>query len=331
MDLTHQTVFTVLSHDPRTQTFSTLLSHVPYIVQKLNQPSTDWTVWAPCEEAWNDKHTVPPDDILKALISRLITPISLSSSDLSLFPNVPLLDTPPHLNGRHQLLRTRPVFLPHIGPTFSLNFSSAHVIVPDIVAKNGTIHILDAVPRAPRPLVEMVVQDLPSAAFGMLHRAIALCPDFETELRALTRGATFFAPTNSAFAAAGMREEDDLAGFLPPERLRDLLRNHLCPDRTLYSNVFYPATTPAAMEGDDNIAAQWRGRRVPFLKGERNFSLPTARPGREVTVVVHRYGGLIHLDVNPPRAVVISADHVAGNGVVHVTNRLVVEVEETSA
>ena len=190
---------------------------------------------------------------------------------------------------------------------------------PNIAATNGTIHIIDGVPREPST-VATLLDDLPPISFSILQRVIRTS-GFNVELAEnVGRGCTFFAPTNAAFLEIGIRRPGDLERKHGDESLRNLLRSHFCPEQTFYSNIFY--RTSSTEEEQVNAIGAPHGSQVPFRKGERTFSPRTAVHGKDMTIKVYHYGVLISMCVNE-KALVVSSDHIASNGVVHVAENLV--------
>lgn len=316
-------LLTLLGKHPETQRFSALISLLPDVQESLGHPDVKWTIWAPNDEAMRkveeEMHQMPIDEV-KRIISCLISPYCFPSRTLYNFPNVPLLHEPINLNGR-QLLRVRPTFLHDIGPTFVLNFGS-HVTHSDIFASNGVIHIIDSLPCEPVPVTELL-ESLPPASFDLLQQAIRWT-GFQYEIAEhVTQGCTFFAPTNAAFAERDITTFEHLLAMQNAGDLLDLLRGHCCPDQTLYSNMLYKG--PRRMKGQfDSLSVM--PMKFPVPTGQRTFRLRTMLKGANLSVSINRYAGAIHMAVNG-KAAVISSDHLATNGVVHIVDRLVVQVD----
>ncbi|KAK5130904.1 hypothetical protein LTR08_001567 [Meristemomyces frigidus] len=304
------TIFTKLANDPRTKPWADLLRRLPDLVAKLEASSSSGQSGHLVRQL---SETLPT---IKHLAYRLISPCNVPTSVLTHFPNVPVLEAPASLNGQ-QVLRTRPLYLPHLGPTYSINFDS-HILEADIIASNGTIHLIDSVPKAPDTVIK-VLEDLPAASFSILHRAMEISDLFEDTIQ----GCTVFAPVNAAFADVGVYTADDLDRSADIESLKGLLRPQFCPNQTLYSNRYYDGKIPesTASREEEAAATALTGSEIAFRIGVRVFELETTLPGRGVVVEVNRYGGLIDMRVNG-LARVLSADHIASNGVVHLIDHL---------
>ncbi|KAF2483910.1 FAS1 domain-containing protein [Neohortaea acidophila] len=314
MNAPEQSVYTLLESDPRLRKFMTRLQQCPDLVAKLQDISTDCTVFAP-----GDDETDPWTGLDGSRdISSLISDLYLPTSALSSFPNVPVRHHSPGLNGL-QLLRTRPIWHPGYGPSYSVDFTS-RITAADLFARNGVVHILD---KAPMPLLDIAttLSALPSASFGILRRAISIC-DFKLtgdDAVDLRRGGTFFAPTDAAFQSLGEEELREL--LQKPSIIRTILLSHWSPNWTLYSNRFYRGA-----DASTTIDAP-PGREYPRPRGKRTFELPSAASnGAMIAVEVERIEGLIQMKVNE-RANILSADHMCTDGVVHVVDQLVTPVE----
>lgn len=296
-----QTVYQLLQSSSCEPWFLRLLQACPEIVAKLNDPSVSCTVWFP-KYIPSDLADADPETT-SAWIRRHITPFAVSSSVLYTMPNVPTLAGDTGLQGS-QLLRARPEYLSSIGPTFSVNFD-CHVVQKDRSATNGLIHVIDQ-PLPEYRCLDAVLAGLPTAQFSFLLAAMEY---FQISLSP-HRGGTFFAPTNDAFAGHGLTTK---ATVLPR-----ILAAHFCPHQTLYSNM---------LRGGENATKPpplWQPlpREGQVLEGTRKFKLNSSLQGQIVEVAVYRRGGLIEMKTDSG-ATVISSDHLASDGVLHVVDKLV--------
>lgn len=171
--------------------------------------------------------------------------------------------------------------------TFTVNdagvkVNDANVTAADVVASNGVVHIIDKVLMPPADLV-----DIPTIATGTgVHDSLVAAlskADLVTTLQG-DGPFTVFAPTDEAFAAAGI----DLSTFETDEEiaaLADILTYHVVSGSVL-STALTDGMTATALNGDD------------------------------VTFTVNDAGVKVN-DAN-----VVTADVAASNGVVHVIDKV---------
>tara|TARA_B100001093_G_scaffold108700_1_gene100956 strand:- start:70 stop:2604 length:2535 start_codon:yes stop_codon:yes gene_type:complete len=171
--------------------------------------------------------------------------------------------------------------------TFTVNdagvmVNDANVVTADVVASNGVVHVIDKVLMPPADLV-----DIPTIATGTgVHDSLVAAlskADLVTTLQG-DGPFTVFAPTDEAFAAAGI----DLSTFETDEEiatLADILTYHVVSGSVL-STALTDGMTATALNGDD------------------------------VTFTVNDAGVMVN-DAN-----VVTADVVASNGVVHVIDKV---------
>ena len=118
--------------------------------------------------------------------------------------------------------------------------SNANVTVPDVLASNGIIHVIDKVLMPP--------VDIPSTAQSTGIHDSLVAAVIQAELLATLQGPgpfTVFAPTDQAFADAGI----DLADFTTPEgkaTLSDILLYHVVSADVPAANVTECMTADAA-------------------------------------------------------------------------------------
>jgi len=169
--------------------------------------------------------------------------------------------------------------------------SGAKVSTPDVEASNGVVHIVDAVMVNPSivPIVGTIVAPAYfNKDFTVLTSAVlAADPAILTTLLSngpSDMGMTLFAPTNDAFAAAGITELPDQA------TLNAVLTYHVIDQTLLQADL--PTSTAAALA-------------VPTLGGD---------------VYLTNKGGDAGVFLNG-NTQVVATDIAASNGVVHVIDR----------
>lgn len=148
-------------------------------------------------------------------------------------------------------------------------------------------------------------------------KIISLLPsEFSTLELALTKtglnttdhpSGTLFAPSNFAFASLGPR----INAFLFSEHglpyLKALLKYHMVPDHTLYSDAYYK------VEAENSIPKN----------GHFHVDLPTALEDRSLSIDIARYYAFIEMKINSFSRVSVF-DGVASDGVIHVVSNVIV-------
>ena len=162
---------------------------------------------------------------------------------------------------------------------------NAQVIVADIVADNGVVHVIDAVLLPPPPSTNSVYDIVANSTdHNILEFAIDTCG-----LTTTLKGAgpfTLFAPTDVAFNALGQATILQLIADLPT--LTNILKHHVVGDSVVSGML-------------------------------SNNQIVTTLLGDDVTVTINTNG-----DVFIDNAQVIVADIVADNGVVHVIDAVLI-------
>ena len=162
---------------------------------------------------------------------------------------------------------------------------NAQVIVADIVADNGVVHVIDAVLLPPPPSTNSVYDIVANSTdHNILEFAIDTCG-----LTTTLKGAgpfTVFAPTDVAFNALGQATILQLIADLPT--LTNILKHHVVGDSVVSGML-------------------------------SNNQIVTTLLGDDVTVTINTNG-----DVFIDNAQVIVADIVADNGVVHVIDAVLI-------
>jgi uncharacterized surface protein with fasciclin (FAS1) repeats len=161
----------------------------------------------------------------------------------------------------------------------------AKVVKTDIKTSNGIIHVIDAVIMPRQDIVETAAG---AGSFGTLVSAVEAAGLVET-LKA-EGPFTVFAPTDAAFSKLPEGTLDAL--LAEPTRLQSVLTYHVVPGRVLASDL--------------------------AAKGARQFTVTTAQ-GQELEVSVRDDGSVV---VDGAR--VTKTDIIAGNGVIHVIDAVVV-------
>jgi uncharacterized surface protein with fasciclin (FAS1) repeats len=170
--------------------------------------------------------------------------------------------------------------------------NNATVVVADITATNGVVHVIDAVllPPAPQPTTTVVDVIVNSDVHNTLEAAVVAAGLVET--LSGTGPFTVFAPTDAAFAA------------LPAGTVETLLAD---PTGTLTQILLYHVVGAQALSTDLT-----NGQTVATLQGQN------------VTVTINAEGVFIN------NAQVTVADIVTDNGVIHVIDAVLLPQQPNS-
>jgi len=163
--------------------------------------------------------------------------------------------------------------------------NDAQVIVADVIADNGVVHVIDAVLLPPAPPTNTILDIVVNSADHNTLEAAVLAAGLQGAL-AGPGPLTVFAPTDAAFAA------------LPAGTVETLLAD---PTGALTQVLLYHAVSGVALSSDLSD-----GMMVTTLQGQ------------DVTVTINANGVFIN------DAQVIVADIIADNGVVHVIDAVLV-------
>ena len=162
------------------------------------------------------------------------------------------------------------------------------VKTPDISASNGVIHVISS-----------VIEEVPSASIAGL---VSDNPDFTTLLAAVVKADlvsvfsgsgnyTVFAPTNDAFAAAGLTPEVINDPSLPDAAVVAILKAHVIGTNVFASDLIQGATAPTLQTGV-------------------SLTIGTTPPSVKLT------------GSNNPASNIVIPNVVATNGVIHVIDKV---------
>ncbi|MCU0357599.1 MAG: fasciclin domain-containing protein [Cyclobacteriaceae bacterium] len=201
-----ETIVALAQGNPNLSTLVTALTKYPDLVSTLNG-SGNFTVFAPTNAAFTSLLTaigqpnldeIPEDVLREILLYHVVTGNAVLSTQL--------------INGDVPAANGDPISV-NISSGVRLN-NSANVVAADVRASNGVVHVVDAVlvPPAMRPIIATIVAPaFFNRQFTTLVAAIrAASPEILTALLSPERK-TLFAPTNAAFAAAGITSLPDRA------------------------------------------------------------------------------------------------------------------------
>ncbi|KAF8424285.1 Fasciclin domain-containing protein [Tirmania nivea] len=217
--------------------------------------------------------------------------------------------------GMHQRLR---LGLDQVhGP--SVNFF-ADILLTDVLAKNGVIHGISGV-LLPPPSTADILEFLPtefSTTTGALYRTGLI-----DDLPSLSgHGLTVFAPSNRDWEKLGWRASAFLFSDKGKEYLKALLKYHIVPGQTLYSDAL---DRPEHKKQDqDNVGGEnFEDDPAGLPPGYTHLQLPTLLKGEQLSVDITRYERFLSFRVNGYNEIIIS-DGIARDGVVQVPNHVLI-------
>ncbi|KAL4787428.1 FAS1 domain-containing protein [Aspergillus varians] len=335
-DHSNKTIYQLISESKYTTILAKIIKEDSELVDYLNSSNHKLTFFAPTDHAFHkiphhrhhrhhdhgddgdgddddDDHRIPKE-VIRALLHYHSSPEVLNAAKLfhsHTIPSAlddPLLGTPSSSSssekqGLPQRLTVRAGF-----KGLTLNFYS-HITAPNIGASNGLIHAIDSILIPPPPtLVLLNILPTKFSTFTLALYKTSLAAHLNTTSNSTGKGFTVFTPSNSAFQRLGLRINAFLFSPHGLPYLRALLKYHVVPGRTLYSDVLYTSS----------------GEVKPFgVNGFTHLDLPTLLGDRKIAVDVAHLGPYVSFKLNGWQRVGF-ADVLGKDGVVHVLDRVLV-------
>lgn len=250
------------------------------LIKELASIEGTYTLFAPTDDAFRDAGFKTIQDVIKAP-KEVLTPILLYhvlgtkvlSTQVPAGPNAPVKT----LNGAdiYATSNSKGVFI-----------NGTPVILPNVKAINGVIHVIDKVLMP--PVGNIVQTAVANPDFSLLVAAVLRASQGSTNVAALLSGNgpfTVFAPTNDAFKKLGFNTPAD---FLTanPDVLTPILAYHVISGR-IFSSDLSNGITPAMFAGGSTTITLTGG---PKIKGNGNSS-----PSNIVATDVVATNGVIHV------------------------------------
>ncbi|KAE8151962.1 FAS1 domain-containing protein [Aspergillus avenaceus] len=302
-----KTIYELISESKYTTVLAKIVNEDDDLVNLLNSTKSNHTFFAPTDAAFekipHHPHQKPPAEIIRAVAKYHLVPGLWDATHVFHSHTLPTELEDPALNSLPQRLAIR------VGwKGLTVNFYS-RIVATDIKGSNGIIHGIDSI-LVPPPSTLAILNIIPTL---FSTTVLALQKTNLTELlTSNNHGGTLFAPSNKAFEKLGFKLNAFLFSPYGTKYLRALLKYHIVPDRTLYSDIFYTE----------------KGEGRPFgVKGYTHLDLPTLLPGKEVAVDVVTLGPYASLKVNGFRDVAVS-DLLAKDGSVQVLDRVLIPPKE---
>ncbi|KAL6239018.1 hypothetical protein BDW75DRAFT_200217 [Aspergillus navahoensis] len=326
-----KTIYQLISESKYTTILAKIIDQDPELAEFLNSTHHKITVFAPTDGAFrkilhhhhhhggHDGHGHErdgdgdgdhiPKEVIRYFARYHSSPGVLTAAKLfhshtiNSALNDSLLGTDNDDNGLPQRLAVRAGF-----KGLTINFYS-HVVAADIGASNGLIHGLDSILLPPPPAL-LLLDILPTkfSTFNLGLIKTRLTQYLNTTKEESAHGFTIFAPSNRAFDRLGLRTNAFLFSKHGTPYLRALLKYHIVPNQTLYSDVLYTSD----------------GQIKPFgFKGSTHLDLETLLDDHEISVDVARFGPYTRFKVNGWQRVRF-ADVLGKDGVIHVLDRVLI-------
>ncbi len=197
-------------------------------------------------------------------------------------------------------------------------FPPTHANLPQF-GTNGVIHGVDTLLLPPPPAYK-IIEHLPTE-FTTLQRSLQRINLFNILARTPHSGGTVFAPSNEAFFKLGSKVNAFLFSKHGEKFLAALLKYHIIPNHTLYTDALYQAKdAETEVEGEIDTTVS------PI--GYSHVDLPTLLEDKGLSIDIARLGGLISIKINGFNTIAVP-DGIAKDGVIHVVSSVLVPPKNT--
>ncbi|PFH57916.1 hypothetical protein XA68_14422 [Ophiocordyceps unilateralis] len=301
-----RTVYELIRACEHTSRFADAVDDHPDVVKLLNGTSSrDLTLFVPTNEAFRglpDGHR-PGRSFVERVLRYHVGLGRYPAGRILHTHTLPTALEEELLGGESQRLRTS------IGlGGVEINFYSK-VVAINIEASNGIIHAVNHI-LIPPFMVGRILSLFPSQ-FSTLLLAYEKTDFVDFIHHVSLNGSTVFAPSNNAFGRLGPKANAFLFNTSKGRRyLRALLKYHISPNATLYTDAFYDETTEDAAGRPSAEGLEREHYDLPTLLGDARISVDIARLGGFSAV---RINGFSHISVR---------DGVAKNGVIQVVDQV---------
>ena len=300
----NQTVWQLISKSKYTTKLAKAIGKYDDLVESLNSTEANFTIFAPTDKAFAkipEGAPEPSKEQLKAVLSYHVVPGIHTARQLLSTHTLPTLLKSEHLGSEAKPQRLA-IKITLRG--LSINYYS-RVVAANIAGTNGVIHGVDTLLLPPPSVITII--DLLPGEFSTLELGLGKTGLLEKLNTTDHAGGTFFAPSNFAFQKLGPKINAFLFSQYGQKYLKALLKYHVVPDNTLYSDAYYSADSSS-----ENIP-----------KGFFHVDLPTMLEDRKLAIDIARYGGFISMKINAFARVAVQ-DGIAADGVLHVVGNVLI-------
>ena len=308
----NKTVYQLIAESKYTTKLAALVNDYPDLVDELNNTEAKLTVFAPTDYAFKkipDHAPKPSKEFLKKVLLYHVSPDFYPAGRVLAGRTIPTALKTDELATEEVSQR---IATEISAKGLTINFYS-RIVAINIFGNNGVIHGIDSILVPPPPVLKIV--DLVPEEFSTLELGLFKTGLFQKINETEHTGGTLFAPSNYAFSKLGARANAFL--FSPPglKYLKALLKYHMVPNQTLYSDFYLDGRSSESQAIFD------KPRGPP--RGYEHFDLETALEDKSLAVDVSRYGRLIDVRINGYTHVVIP-DGIGMDGVVHDVNNVII-------
>ncbi|KAL9070336.1 MAG: hypothetical protein Q9157_005846 [Trypethelium eluteriae] len=313
----NKTVYELIAESKYTTKLAKLINDNEDLVELLNGTSANFTVFAPTDRAFAkipEGAPEPSPEQIAALLSYHVSPSFYPAGRVLKTHTIPTLLNSSSL-GSSPLPQRLSINVGLRGLT--VNFYS-RIVAIDVFGTNGVIHAVDSL-IIPPPRVITIIDLLPGE-FSTLELGLGKTGLLEKLNTTDHPGGTLFAPSNGAFQRLGPRINAFLFSRPGLKYLEALLKYHVAPGNTLYSDAYYKADEDEEESVDEK-------------SGYFHLDLPTMLEDgdetRSLAVDVARYGPFITIKVNAFSRVVVQ-DGIARDGVIQVVGNVLIPPKKIS-
>jgi uncharacterized surface protein with fasciclin (FAS1) repeats len=312
-----KTLWDMIKDCKYTSRFYEYLKDDDKIVKMLQDTKSNTTVFAPSNQAFEKfdqfrkHHDVSKDMVHRVLLYHLSYGIH-RSNDLRYHNTLVTMLPDDNLGkGMHQRVR---LGLSHRGPT--INFYSEFKML-DIFCKNGVIHAVDSILLPPPDILELV-EVLPTE-FSTSTNALARAGLLKELSKAGGNGLTIFVPSNRDWQKLGFKINAFLFSESGKPYLRALMKYHISPGNTLYSDAL---VTPGKKDKSEEIdVSNDMDDRSGFTHGYSHAYMPTMLEGKHLSVDITRLERFLSFRINGIASIIIS-DGIAKSGSIQVPDHV---------
>lgn len=236
------------------------------LTSTLSTLNSNYTLFAPTDEAFQALGFKTIQDVVKAP-KEVLTPILLYHVVAA---KVMAAQVPAGPNAAVKTVNGANVFLTSNSNGVFINGSP--VIVADVKAANGVIHVIDHVLLPPAG--NIVATAIANPDFSFLVAAVLKASKGTTNVAALLSGdgpLTVFAPTNEAFMKAGFKTIADISNA-DSDFLTSVLAYHVVQGRVFSSDLTDNMTVPMFAGGNTTITLT-DGPKIKGTKNDKAFNI----------------------------------------------------------